>query len=148
MPLRSLSHVLVAKIALTVAAWCVPLFLFSASWLEGLGFPVPKPEIFLRLLGMAYTALVVGYAFGLHAARRGEYPHGVVWVGIVSNGGACAMLCAAAIVGVWSEWGVLARVVMWGSLVGTGGITAGLVAFGPCGSAVAMQGSPQRSPAG
>ncbi len=136
MPLRALSQVLVAKIVLTVSAWCVPLLLFPAPLLERLGFPVPEPTLFLRLLGVAYTALVVGYGFGLHASRRGEYPTGVVWVGIVSNGGACVLLCGAALLGAWADWGAFARLVMWGSLVGTGGITAGLVAYGPCRPAV------------
>ena len=147
MRLRSLSMVLVAKIALTVAAWCIPLLFFPAALLETLGFPVPQPELFLRLLGMAYTALVVGYGFGLYASVRGEYPLGVVWVGIVSNGGAFAILCAAAVLGVWASWGVFAQVVMWGSLVGTGGITAGLVAFGPCRSVVGVDRPSPRSAA-
>lgn len=128
--MNSLESVLLAKIALTVAAWCVPLLLLPASLLEAMGFPVPEPRLFLRLLGMAYTALVVGYAFGLRSVRRGEYPEGVVWVGIVSNGGACLILLLAAALGTWSAWGGFAQVVMWGSLLGTGGITAGLVRFG------------------
>ena len=117
--------------ALTIVAWCVPLLLFPASLLEALGFPVPEPQLFLRLLGMAYTALVVGYVAGLGSARRGEYPEATVVVGIVSNGGAFTILCIAAAMGTWSSWGSLAQLLMWGSLVGTGGITAGLVAFGP-----------------
>ncbi len=128
----NLSKILAFKIALTVAVWCIPLLLFPTTWLLALGFPVPEPQLFLRLLGMAYTALVVGYGFGLRAASRGAYPAGVVWVGIVSNGGACVMLAIGAAFGVWAAWGTIAQAIMWGSLLGTAAITAALVRFGPC----------------
>ena len=127
-----LSKILAFKIALTVAVWCVPMLLFPAAWLQSLGFPVPEPQLFLRLLGMAYTALVVGYAFGLRATIQGTYPTGVVWVGIVSNGGAFLLLAGAAVLGAWAAWGTIAQAIMWGSLLGTGAITAGLIRFGPC----------------
>ena len=61
---------------------------FPSSVLEWLGFVVPNPPVFLRLLGMAYLALAVGYAFGLRDSLGGKYPIGTVWVGIVGNGGA------------------------------------------------------------
>ncbi len=60
--MRDLDFVLRAKIALTVVAWCIPLLLFPASLLARLGFPIPTPDVFVRLLGMAYLAL--GYGFG------------------------------------------------------------------------------------
>jgi hypothetical protein len=130
--MKGLTRVLVAKIVLTLIVWCVPLLAFPASVLAWIGFPVPEPQLFLRLLGVSYTALVVGYAFGLGSLLRGSYPAGVVWVGIVSNGGAFAVLATAAWLGVWDAWGIGAQGVMFGSLVGTGAITAGLIAFGPC----------------
>jgi len=129
--MSTLSKILAAKIVLTVAVWCIPLLLFPAEWLRRLGFPVPEPQLFLRLLGMAYTALVVGYCFGLKASNRGEYPAGVVWVGIVSNGGAFMLLAIAAVLGAWAAWGTIAQTIMWGSLLGTGAIAAGLAWFGP-----------------
>jgi hypothetical protein len=135
--MSSLTRILAIKITLTVAVWCIPLLLFPTSLLQTLGFPVPEPQIFLRLLGMAYTALVVGYGFGLRASSRGSYPAGVVWVGIVSNGGACLLLAMAAALGVWESWGAIARAIMWSSLLGTGAIAAGLVVFGPCRSRLA-----------
>jgi hypothetical protein len=131
MPERALSRLLALKIALTLAVWCVPLLLFPPGWLAALGFPLPEPLLFLRLLGMAYLALVLGYAFGLGAARRGTYPAAVVWVGIVSNGGACLLLALAALAGTWASWGAIAPALMWASLFGTGAIAAGLVWLGP-----------------
>lgn len=82
---------------------------------------------------MAYTALIVGYIFGLRNAMTGIYPAEVVWVGIVSNGGACLLLTIAAIQGVWCSWSGLAQGYMWGSLIATGAITTGLIVFGPLG---------------
>lgn len=128
--MTSLQTVLIFKIALTVAFWCVPLLFFPRWLLEQIGFPVPEPMIFLRLLGWAYVALVVGYGFGLAEVRRGRLPLAVIWVGVVSNGGAALLLAAHAASGTWSAWGTAAQINMWGSLVATGAITAGLVAEG------------------
>lgn len=128
--MNNLSKVLVFKIAFTITMASMPLLLFPASLLQWLGFAVPEPRIFLRLLGMAYAALVVGYGFGLRDSLRGVHPSAVIWVGIVSNGGATLMLALAAARNVWGSWGVMAQIVMWGSLLSVGLITAGLVAFG------------------
>jgi len=128
--MKALSRVLIAKIFLTIIIWCVPLLFFPAPLLKWLGFPVPEPLIFLRLLGMAYTALVVAYCFGLRDARRNRYPHAVVWVGVVSNGGAFVLLLIAAVSSVWTQWGGIAHWIMWGSLAGTGAIASCLVLFG------------------
>ncbi len=130
--MQRLGFVLKAKIALTVVAWCVPLLFFPADLFVRLGFPSPTPEVFVRLLGMAYLALVLGYGLGLRQSQRGVYPAQAVWVGILSNGGACTLLVLHAAQGAWSGWGLLAQAFMWASLVGTGAITAGLVVFGPC----------------
>jgi hypothetical protein len=128
--MKTLSINLIIKIVLTIFVWCIPLLFFPASWLQWLGFPVPEPQIFLRLLGMAYTALVVGYCFGLRDSLRNQYPEAVVWVGVISNGGACTLLATAAVLSVWSDWGSIAQCIMWGSLIGTGLITLGLIWFG------------------
>src|SRR5687767_5272461 len=116
--MQALSIIFIAKIMLTVFAWCIPLLLFPPALLKWLGFAVPTPEIFLRLLGMAYTALVVGYTFGLRSVLQGNYPVSVVWIGIVSNGGAFLLLVIAATQDIWVPWGFCARLMMWGSLVG------------------------------
>ena len=129
--MNGLSKVLAIKIIVTITMWGIPLLFFPSSLLNWLGFPVPEPQLFLRLLGMAYWALVVGYSFGLRAALQGIYPNGVVWVGIVSNGGAFLLLLIGAFLGVWQSWGSIAQTIMWSSVLVTCGITAGLVALGP-----------------
>ncbi|MGH8049870.1 MAG: hypothetical protein ACREPB_04340, partial [Arenimonas sp.] len=113
-----------------MTVWCIPLLFFPAAILQWLGFPVPEPLLFLRLLGMAYSALVVGYCFGLRDALRNHYPRAVVWVGVISNGGACILLAIAAATSVWTDWGCIAQWIMWGSLAGTGAITLALIWFG------------------
>ena len=128
--MRALSWVLLSKIILTASLWSIPLLFFPASLLQWLGFPIPEPQLFLRLLGMAYLALLVGYVLGWRETRQNRYPEMVVWVGLVSNGGACVILVVAATLGLWSTWGAFAQGVMWTSLVGTGGIAMGLAVFG------------------
>ena len=130
LPHRRLHAVLAVKLAVTVALWAGPLLVAPVSLLVALGFPEPRPVLFLRLLGAAYAALSVGYALGLRAARRGVYPETVVWMGVVSNGGAAVLLGLAAASGAWSDWGPLAQAYLWGSLAATALVAAGLGAFG------------------
>lgn len=126
-----LATIFLAKIALTIVLWTIPPLLFPTSWLCMLGFPVVQPSIFLRLLGMAYFSLAVGYFLGWRSLQQGDYPFSTVLMGIVSNGGAFFLLAIAALQSVWKEWGDLARATMWASLMGTGLITFGLILFGP-----------------
>ena len=133
---RKLANVFRTKIVLTIAL-CI--WMFFAGLFSELGFPVPVPDpiIFLKLLGMAYGALLVGYCFGLVAVRRGEYPKAAIWVGIVSNGGATIILVGYAISGYffpgssyWLDWDGYAPLVMLLLLLAVSGITAGLFIYG------------------
>ncbi len=128
--MKSLSVVLIFKIVFTVVLWCLPLLFFPESLLIKLGLPEPSSMLFLRLLGMAYVALVVGYCFGLRKTLKGERPTDVVWVGIVSNGGACLLLLSYGLLGAWQTWGFPATILMWVSGVITGAITLGLLITG------------------
>ncbi len=83
------------------------------------------------MLGWAYLALCVAYAFGLSAALKGEHMIGPIWVGIVSNGGAwCLYLLFYGLTGAWSGWGLCIQVIGWRSAIATAGITIGLYQFG------------------
>ena len=128
----NLKNVLVAKIIITISAWALPLLLFPIELLVFLGFPEPQPEIFIRLLGTAYSALVVGYLIGYQKSKSDSYPFEAVWVGIVSNGGATIVLSIAAFYGSWLSWGTFAQFYMWLSLLSVALITAGLIYYGPC----------------
>ena len=124
-----LTVVLGFKIMLTATLWAAPLLLFPAPWLVYLGLPVDEPQLpLVRLLGVAYAALLVTYANGLWQTRKGRYPHEAVLTGIASNGGACLVLGSVAIGDGWSTWGAPARWLMWASLVATGVITVALIA--------------------
>lgn len=125
-----LSKVLIFKIAATVLVWCVPLLLFPAACLEVLGFPPQTDYMFVRMLGWAYLALCVGYYFGLRASLSGKRLMGPIWVGIVSNGGACMYLFYYGITGTWDQWGAVIQFIAWSSVVATALITAGLIEFG------------------
>ena len=131
-PMHPLEIVLVVKIALTLLLWSIPLMLIPLDGLRKLGFPVQQPEIFLRLLGMAYLSLALCYFFGLQSQQDKIYPSDTVWIGILSNGGAFAVLLNSRVRTTnWKEWGSLAKVFMWISLFATGMICSSLVIFGP-----------------
>jgi hypothetical protein len=51
----------------------------------------PTPTFF-RLYGVALFALIVGYSFGIQSAENNIFPLGVVFMGLVSNGGATSIL--------------------------------------------------------
>jgi len=122
----NLVNVLRFKIAATVIFWCVPLILFPASALTTLGLPEQGSYMFVRMLGWAFLALCVGYGFGLKAAMAGRYQPGPIWVGIVSNGGACTYLLYYGLVGEWATWGIIVQGIFWLSVGATALITLGL----------------------
>jgi len=125
-----LASVLSVKILFTLCFWSLPLLTFPRSLFVWIGMPEPKPMLFLRLLGAAYFALVVGYISGLFRLGRGDEVQDIVWVGITSNGSAFLILLLCGISGTWNGWGVLARIYMWASVVATASITLGLVVAG------------------
>lgn len=128
--MNSLAYVFVFKIFATVLFWCVPLILLPASLLEAAGFPPQPSYMFVRMLGWAYLALCVGYGFGLAAAMSGTRLMGPIWVGIVSNAGACLYLLYYGLTGTWTNWGLLVQALAWGSALATALITFGLYWFG------------------
>ncbi len=128
--MNRLSIVFIVKIGATVLFWCVPLIFFPAELLVALGFPPQPGYLFVRLLGWAYLALCVGYGFGLRDALRGLRAPGPIWVGIVSNGGACGWLLWHGVSGEWSRWGGFVQFVLWSSVAATAAITAGLYGYG------------------
>ena len=125
-----MSITFIFKISATALFWCVPLLLFPAATLEAFGFPGQTSYQFVRMLGWAYLALCVGYGFGLHASLRGIRAPGPIWVGIVSNAGACAYLIYYGISGSWASSSLLVQAVFWLSALAAGLIAIALVVFG------------------
>ncbi len=128
--MSNLARVYAFKIVATLLVWCLPLIFFSESLLESAGLPAQPTGMFLRLLGWAYLALCVGYGFGLSAELQGIRVVGPIWVGIVSNAGACIILAYFAWRGDWNQWGWLVKTIGYGSIAATLLITTGLFWFG------------------
>lgn len=137
--MNSLSLVLTFKIAATVLFWCVPLLLLPSSMLIELGFPEQSKDLMVvRMLGWAYLALCIGYAFGLKASLQGKRAIGPIWMGIVSNGGACALLLLFGLSASWHDMASLVQFIFWSSVVATAAITAGLWIWGVKGEGEAV----------
>lgn len=90
-----LSLLLITKIAVTGLLVAAPFLLLPQSKLEKATNITAPTSLFFRLYGVAITALLVGYAFGIPIAEAGRFPWGIVWMGTVSNGGAAIALLAS-----------------------------------------------------
>jgi hypothetical protein len=128
--MTGLSIVFLCKILLTAFCWSLPLLVVPEVLVTKIGIPIANNIIFLRLLGMAYAALLVGYVFAFNATLRGEYPLTTLWVGIVSNGGVSLILLIYGLLGYWKSWSAIAKSMMWFSMLATALITIGLVMTG------------------
>lgn len=89
-----LSLLLITKIAVTGLLVAAPFLLLPKSKLEKSTNITTPTSLFFRLYGVAITALLVGYAFGIPTAEDGRFPWGVVCMGTVSNGGAAILMLA------------------------------------------------------
>lgn len=80
------------KIIVTLIFVSGPFLLLPKDRLEAMtGAQVQSAALF-RLYGMAATALLFGYGTGLWQGLQGNYPWGIILMGLVSNGGAAAIL--------------------------------------------------------
>jgi hypothetical protein len=127
--MRGLRGLLIRKIAITGIFWCIPLLAFPSTWFVALGMPAPEPLLFVRLLGAAYLALLVGYYMGLKGIASGESPMPVINMGLASNGLASLVLLYFGATSAWSSWGAGAQGFMWLSALGALGITFSLLKF-------------------
>ncbi len=90
--MNAINVVLVIKIVITIVFLVGPLLLLPQAKLETRLARGAKSPMLFRLYGVSMLALVVAYASGFWQALQGDFPWGVVWMGIVSNGGAAAVL--------------------------------------------------------
>lgn len=132
--MNNLSRVYFFKIFATIIFWCIPLLFFPKEWLQSFGFPKQETYMFVRMLGWAYLALCVGYFNGLLASLKGIKLKGPIYVGLVSNGGACLYLSYYAVLGTWNNWGSAIQFIGWSSIIATFLITLGLFVFGMLGT--------------
>ena len=112
-----LTLLLLIKILGTLVPVALPLLLLSKTTLDRLSGLTPSDVTLYRLYGIAIVALLVGYAGGIVQVRAGDYPTGVLWMGLTSNAGATLALLR-------SRAAPLVR----GSALFFGLITAGLIA--------------------
>ncbi|MEM1245097.1 MAG: hypothetical protein AAGK22_01935 [Acidobacteriota bacterium] len=70
----------------------VPMLTFSHERLDRISGFGPSHEALYRVYGMALVALLVGYGGGIVQAQSGDYPLGVLIMGLVSNAGATLVL--------------------------------------------------------
>jgi hypothetical protein len=128
--MSGLSWVYICKIFITLVFWSLPLLFLPEKLIAKWGF-IQKPNyIFVRLLGWAYLALCVGYGFGLNDALQGKRNLGVIWTGIVSNGGASFILGYFGIYGNWLGKNPIPHTFCWVFAFVTAAITILLVSFG------------------
>ncbi len=87
-----LALLLVTKIAATSLLVALPFLFAPLARLEATTGVSAKSTLFFRLYGVAIAALLVGYGFGILAAESGQFPWGIVSMGLVSNAGAAFLL--------------------------------------------------------
>ena len=88
-----LAAVLIFKITISIVFLVLPLLFAPAVRLAPVfGIGETGGLAIFRLYGVAITALLVGYGYGLASALSGDFPSGPVMMGIVSNTGAAAIL--------------------------------------------------------
>ena len=125
----ALQRVLGIKVVTTLTLWVAPALFLPPSWFPTFGIPAPPAShlVFVRLLGAAYLALVVGYLFAWQSPAR--HPSAVL-VGVVSNGAAALVILSVGAAGGFATWGALGQVYIWGSAVLTAGLATGLLLTG------------------
>lgn len=121
--MRRLRGVLQRKIAVTSLLFVLPLIALPQSVFVSLGLPVGEFALFPRLLGIAYAALLVSYAFGLRDLAKGRYPIVAVCTGIVSNGGATAAFVTFGLMGAYTALPTWLQWYFWISAAGAAQVT-------------------------
>ena len=125
----SVRRVLAAKIIVTVVMWAGPALLLPPPWFPVFGIPEPPLShlVFVRLLGAAYVALIVGYWLAWRTPSR--HP-GAILVGIVSNGLAALVILSVGASGGYETWSLLGKLYIWLSALAAASIAIALAMTG------------------
>ncbi len=86
-----ISLLLILKIGVTALLTAMPFLLLPEAKLAKMT-GVENGGAFFRLYGVAILALLVGYSGGFAIIADERFPWGIAAMGIVSNGGAAAVL--------------------------------------------------------
>ncbi|WP_109356882.1 hypothetical protein [Sphingorhabdus sp. EL138] len=89
-----LTILLIIKIAVSLLTVVTPFVVFSGEKIDAIMNMKSKSTTLYRIYGIAVLALLVGYSGGIYHITQGEFPIGVVFMGIVSNLGATSALLA------------------------------------------------------
>lgn len=84
--------VLAAKIVVTAILTAIPFLFLPQERLATLTGISSGGSTLFRLYGIAILALLVGYASGFWTVAAGQFPWGVVAMGLVSNTGAASIM--------------------------------------------------------
>ena len=112
--MRPVIALLWIKIVGTLLFAALPLLLVPEPLYLWLGFPPQPTLLFLRLYGLSTLALLVGYHGGIELARAGQFPRGVLRMGLVSNGGQGLAILIAGVAGTCASWGWMAQAMIYG----------------------------------
>lgn len=99
-----LSLLFIIKISVTALLVVLPFLFAPLAKLEVVTRVSAQGTLFFRLYGVAITALLIGYGFGIPVAESGQFPWGVATMGLVSNTGAAVLLLRASKSGGSNFW--------------------------------------------
>ena len=94
-----LTLLLLSKIVGTLFTVGLPLLLLPIETLDRFAGLRSEHGTLYRLYGIAIMALLVGYSGGVFQAQAGQFPSGVVHMGLVSNAGATVILLLSKVPG-------------------------------------------------
>ena len=110
--MQKLKRLLINKIGVTAIGLSVPLLLFPRRFFSD--FDVSADAmLFVRLLGVAYAALCVGYYGGIQLLDDKAALRYVIYMGLVSNGLAGLVFLIYGLMGRWSAYAIGLQVYLW-----------------------------------
>lgn len=90
--MNAINVVLIFKIVITILCLAGPFLFLAREKLEKLTRVRADASTFFRLYGMAMLALAFAYMSGVWTVTQGIFPWAIVAMGVLSNGGATAVL--------------------------------------------------------
>ena len=110
--MKELRRLLINKIGVTAMGLCIPLILFPRSFFAD--FDVSADGmLFVRLLGVAYAALCVGYYGGIQLLEDQQAVRYVIYMGLVSNGFAGLIFLIYGVTGRWTSYAIGMQIYLW-----------------------------------
>ncbi len=124
--MSALQGLFVRKIVITLVCLCIPLLFFPRELFNYFNIPMIDSMIFVRLLGVAYLALCVGYYSAISMLKNKQKPMAMIDMGLVSNGLAATVFLFYGSTGSWQNWDLFAQIYMWLITLGAFYICIGL----------------------